>query len=170
MSTLLHQYVQNTLSLPVHLIQFPDRKDPDTGKALDLYLQGKLKEDPAYAHVLFSDNRWAKRSMIVDSLNSHTNIICDRYAFSGVAYSACKHFPITSRLPERKEYQVRPPRPPIQTPPSQPLQGDSILSALLEPDTGLPNPDLVIFFFLDPHKALQAFLAIFSSFLSFTAC
>ena len=42
---------------------------------------------PEAVHILFSMNRWEEKNQILDMLNSGTNVICDRYAFSGVAYS-----------------------------------------------------------------------------------
>jgi dTMP kinase len=41
-------------------------------------------------HLLFSANRWEESELIVDTLNQGINIICDRYAYSGVAYSNAK--------------------------------------------------------------------------------
>merc|ERR1719178_614189 len=41
-------------------------------------------------HQLFSANRWESVASIVETLNAGTSIVCDRYAFSGVAYSAAK--------------------------------------------------------------------------------
>ena len=42
------------------------------------------------AHLLFAMNRWAERQEIVDTLESGTNIVCDRYAYSGISYSVAK--------------------------------------------------------------------------------
>merc|ERR1712060_523677 len=41
-------------------------------------------------HQLFSANRWESVGKIVDDLTAGTSVVCDRYAFSGVAYSAAK--------------------------------------------------------------------------------
>merc|ERR1712039_671698 len=41
-------------------------------------------------HKLFSANRWETAASIVEDLNRGVSIVCDRYAFSGVAYSASK--------------------------------------------------------------------------------
>ena len=41
-------------------------------------------------HLLFSMNRWEEKKKILDMLNSGTHIVCDRYAYSGVAYSIAK--------------------------------------------------------------------------------
>jgi len=41
-------------------------------------------------HTLFSFNRWECIPEMIEALKNGTNLICDRYAFSGVAYSAAK--------------------------------------------------------------------------------
>lgn len=51
--------------------------------------QGKALEDEA-VHLLFSMNRWEAKRDILDSLSSGETIICDWYAYSGVAYSSAK--------------------------------------------------------------------------------
>ena len=41
-------------------------------------------------HLLFSMNRWEMKKQLTDILASGTNVVCDRYAYSGVAYSVAK--------------------------------------------------------------------------------
>lgn len=41
-------------------------------------------------HLLFSANRWEKVSFIETVLKNGKNIVCDRYWYSGVAYSVAK--------------------------------------------------------------------------------
>ena len=41
-------------------------------------------------HLLFSMNRWEMRTKIIDLLKVGTNVVSDRYAYSGAAYSAAK--------------------------------------------------------------------------------
>ena len=41
-------------------------------------------------HLLFSANRWENMSKISKVLESGTSIVCDRYWYSGVAYSMAK--------------------------------------------------------------------------------
>merc|ERR1719502_726706 len=41
-------------------------------------------------HQLFSANRWESMESIIETLNNGESVVCDRYAFSGVAYSAAK--------------------------------------------------------------------------------
>ena len=44
-------------------------------------------------HLLFSMNRWETKTQIIDKLKQGTTIVCDRYAYSGVAYSSAKGLP-----------------------------------------------------------------------------
>ena len=41
-------------------------------------------------HLLFSANRWELEKRIVSSLEAGTHVLVDRYAYSGVAFSAAK--------------------------------------------------------------------------------
>lgn len=74
---------------PVKWMCFPDRYTP-VGTLIDLYLRRKIEIPDEAIHRLFSANRWETATSIVQHLNEGTTIICDRYAFSGVAYSAAK--------------------------------------------------------------------------------
>jgi len=78
-------------SIPAEKMHFPDRTT-FTGKHIDEYLQMKAEEekDDHYIHLLFSANRWETVSKIKKTLESGVTIVCDRYAFSGVAFSSAK--------------------------------------------------------------------------------
>ena len=41
-------------------------------------------------HLLFSMNRWEMNRKLTELLDRGTNVVCDRYAYSGVAYSMAK--------------------------------------------------------------------------------
>jgi dTMP kinase len=41
-------------------------------------------------HLLYSANRWEKKSNMLETLNSGVNIILDRYYHSGIAYTMAK--------------------------------------------------------------------------------
>lgn len=69
--------------------RFPDRTT-STGKLIDAYLQSKADMDDHVLHLLFSANRWEKADHIRRALADGETVIVDRYAFSGVAYSAAK--------------------------------------------------------------------------------
>ncbi|RPD64038.1 thymidylate kinase [Lentinus tigrinus ALCF2SS1-7] len=76
----------------VRLIKFPDRTTP-IGKLIDSYLQSQSEMDDRSIHLLFSANRWELAKSIEESLEAGTIVICDRYAFSGIAFSAAKNAP-----------------------------------------------------------------------------
>ena len=40
--------------------------------------------------MLFAKNRWEVRDTLVNDLLTGTTLVCDRYAFSGVAYTSAK--------------------------------------------------------------------------------
>jgi len=74
---------------PVKWMCFPNRATP-TGMLIDMYLRRMIELPDETIHLLFSANRWESAISIVETLNSGTSIVCDRYAFSGVAYTAAK--------------------------------------------------------------------------------
>ncbi|CAG5136845.1 unnamed protein product [Candidula unifasciata] len=73
----------------VLLMRFPDRTTP-IGQMIDSYLQQTVELDDHVVHLLFSSNRWEAMRKMTELLQSGTTIIVDRYAYSGVAYSAAK--------------------------------------------------------------------------------
>ncbi len=69
---------------------FVDRES-ESGKMLNQYLQNRdFKFSDEAIHLLFAVNRWEMKEQILKDLKEGTTLICDRYAFSGVAYSAAK--------------------------------------------------------------------------------
>ncbi|KAH8116252.1 thymidylate kinase [Phellopilus nigrolimitatus] len=79
-------------NVPAKLMKFPDRTTP-IGKMIDAYLRSESDVDDRAIHLLFSANRWELATSIERALAEGTTIICDRYAFSGVAFSASKGLP-----------------------------------------------------------------------------
>ncbi|XP_055702788.1 uncharacterized protein LOC129801591 [Phlebotomus papatasi] len=71
------------------LMKFPDR-DTECGKLIDEYLRQKKPLTDEGIHLLFSTNRWEAKEFIEETLKRGTTIICDRYSYSGVAFSAAK--------------------------------------------------------------------------------
>ncbi|KGB77659.1 thymidylate kinase [Cryptococcus deuterogattii 99/473] len=71
------------------LQKFPDRTT-QIGKMIDAYLQSKTEIDDHAIHLLFSANRWECSAAIRRDLASGITVIADRYAFSGIAFSAAK--------------------------------------------------------------------------------
>ncbi|KAM3710629.1 hypothetical protein ACJW31_01G044700 [Castanea mollissima] len=54
------------------------------------YLSNKSQLDDHTIHLLFSANRWEKRSLMETKLKTGTTLIVDRYSYSGVAFSSAK--------------------------------------------------------------------------------
>ncbi|KAF8877916.1 thymidylate kinase [Infundibulicybe gibba] len=78
---------------PTKLFKFPDRTTR-IGKEIDAYLHSTSELDDHVIHLLFSANRWELASTIDALLLRGTAVVCDRYAFSGIAFSASKGLPL----------------------------------------------------------------------------
>lgn len=74
-----------SLKKPPILVNYPDRSTK-IGELIDCYLKKKVIFNVQTSHLLFSANRWEKDESIKRMLKNH-NVICDRYIYSGVAYS-----------------------------------------------------------------------------------
>jgi len=85
---LLLSYFQS-LSQPCELIKFPDRTTT-LGKMINNYLQGTQDLSDQAIHLLFSANRWEKIDGMKRKLEAGIDLIVDRYAYSGVAFTAAK--------------------------------------------------------------------------------
>lgn len=72
-----------------HLCSFPNRETP-IGRIIDDYLNHKIDLEPHAAHLLFSANRWEEINNITSLLERGIDVICDRYIYSGLAYSICR--------------------------------------------------------------------------------
>jgi len=70
-------------------MSFPDRTTP-IGQFINDYLSGRLEVNNQTLHLLFSANRWENYKKIEGTLLSGISIVCDRYWYSGVAYSMAK--------------------------------------------------------------------------------
>ncbi|CAM9375562.1 unnamed protein product [Ectocarpus fasciculatus] len=70
-------------------MRFPDRTTP-IGHMINGFLQNTTDIDDRCVHLLFSANRWEAESKIRELLKAGTTVVCDRYAYSGVAFSASK--------------------------------------------------------------------------------
>ncbi|KAF9779208.1 thymidylate kinase-domain-containing protein [Thelephora terrestris] len=120
-------------SKSVQLLKFPDRSTP-IGQLIDSYLRSRSDMDDHTIHLLFSANRWEISSKIKSLLESGTTIICDRYAFSGIAFSASKALIEESSPPS-----------------SSPLTYEWCRA----PDVSLPAPDLTLFLDISPEQAAR---------------
>ena len=74
------------LNLKTIIQTFPD-KSTLIGNVINSYLQGNIKLSPQESHLLYSINRHEKKNFMEEKLYNNYNIICDRYIFSGIAYS-----------------------------------------------------------------------------------
>ncbi|KAL8760473.1 MAG: hypothetical protein Q9184_003353 [Pyrenodesmia sp. 2 TL-2023] len=93
------------------------------GKSIDSYLKGDTQQEDHVIHLLFSANRWEAASQIREDIANGITIVIDRYYYSGAIYSAAKN------------------------------KSDLSLEWAMQPDIGLPRPDLCIFLDLSPSDA-----------------
>uniref|UniRef100_M1A6I8 Thymidylate kinase n=1 Tax=Solanum tuberosum TaxID=4113 RepID=M1A6I8_SOLTU len=110
--------------------RFPDR-NTGVGQMISSYLANKSQLDDHAIHLLFSANRWEKRSdsisenmqsLMEEKLKSGTTLIVDRYSYSGVAFSSSKGLDI---------------------------------EWCKAPEIGLLAPDLVVYLDISPEKAAE---------------
>ena len=78
-----------TLYRPAVMRRFPDRTT-NIGTIINSYLGCKKELEDHVVHLLFSANRWELQKEILETLESGTSVCIDRYAYSGVAFSAAK--------------------------------------------------------------------------------
>eukprot|EP00088_Acartia_fossae_P071829 TRINITY_DN9955_c0_g1_i1.p1 TRINITY_DN9955_c0_g1~~TRINITY_DN9955_c0_g1_i1.p1 ORF type:complete len:219 (+),score=36.28 TRINITY_DN9955_c0_g1_i1:88-744(+) len=71
------------------MMRFPER-DTGIGGLINQYLSCSKDLDDHVIHLLFSANRWELVKDIRRDLEAGITVIIDRYAFSGVAFSAAK--------------------------------------------------------------------------------
>lgn len=71
------------------LWRFPERSTA-IGKVINDYIQRKCELSDESVHLLFSANRWELTPLMKEKLSNGITLVIDRYAFSGVAYTAAK--------------------------------------------------------------------------------
>ncbi|KAF5362046.1 hypothetical protein D9756_002727 [Leucocoprinus leucothites] len=128
-TSLLHSHLES-LKISTKLLKFPDRTTA-IGKMIDSYLRSQSELDDHAIHLLFSANRWELAPTITSLLTSGTLVLCDRYAFSGIAFSAAKPS-LRATFPS--------------------TENDALLWCRA-PDISLPAPDLTIFLDITPDQA-----------------
>ena len=79
----------NAKNMQSELWRYPDRTT-SIGGLINSYLCKQIELDDHAVHLLFSANRWETVDSMKAKLNSGVNLIVDRYAYSGVAYTAAK--------------------------------------------------------------------------------
>ncbi|EME43682.1 hypothetical protein DOTSEDRAFT_72887 [Dothistroma septosporum NZE10] len=60
---------------------------------INSYLQGASQQEDHAIHLLFSANRWEAAEKIKQLITSGTDVVIDRYYYSGCVYSAAKRNP-----------------------------------------------------------------------------
>lgn len=123
------------------IMRFPDRTT-STGLLINNYLQqttttasdgvGEELNDHTI-HLLFSANRWENSNKLKQFLVNGTTVICDRYAYSWVAFSSAKVV----------EQQDQDPQPVLD------------IEWCKAPDHGLPAPDCILFLDISQEDAEQ---------------
>eukprot|EP00889_Picochlorum_renovo_P007463 jgi/Picre1/34493/NNA_001961.t1 len=113
-----------SLGRPAELWRFPDRSTT-IGGMINSYLSNTTDVDDGCIHLLFSANRWEKRDLMLEKLSQGVTLVVDRYAFSGVAFTAAKGRDMLNR------------------------------EWCMAPDTGLVAPDAVFFLELSPEAAAE---------------
>lgn len=71
------------------LIHFPERSSA-IGQVINSYLTNAQDLPDEVIHLMFSANRWEHIKSIREELLAGTTLICDRYAYSGAAYTVAK--------------------------------------------------------------------------------
>ncbi|CAD7702573.1 unnamed protein product, partial [Ostreobium quekettii] len=71
---------------------FPDRST-GVGQLIDSYLAGAQNSEDDVIHLLFAANRLEKRQELIVKLQGGTTLVCDRYAYSGAAFTLAKGSP-----------------------------------------------------------------------------
>lgn len=106
------------------LTSSPDRTTP-TGQIINQYLSSSATLPDQSIHLLFTANRWEAAPNIAALLAQGVTVVCDRYYYSGMVYSAAKGNPSLG------------------------------LGWARAPEAGLPRPDAVVFLDLDEGKARE---------------
>jgi dTMP kinase len=96
--TKLVNYLNSVGKATVYM-RFPNR-DSKTGQKINDYLNNKLNLDDKAIHELFSENRWEQEDTILRLLKNNVNIVCDRWWFSGTAYTMSKLIDSLSQVNE----------------------------------------------------------------------
>eukprot|EP00126_Sphaerothecum_destruens_P004830 Sdes_comp18407_c0_seq1m8250 len=123
----------NSIQSPTKYMRFPNR-ETHVGKMIDSYLKNTTQMSDEAIHLLFSANRWEAVPEILEALSQGQNLVIDRYAYSGVCFTAAKRF-------------------------MKPKGGSegaiSDLEWIKSCDKYLPKPDLVLFLDLPSSQAAE---------------
>ena len=89
--SILQNHFHDNNNDDIENMRFPNRTST-IGKMINSYLESATEMDDRTIHLLFSANRWESSSSIENVLNSGKTILCDRYAYSGAAFTAAKGY------------------------------------------------------------------------------
>ena len=120
-----------SLSIAAIAMRFPERST-SVGQLIDSYLRSGKEVDDRAVHLLFSANRWEASGGLAQHLANGNTVVCDRYAYSGVAFSSAK---------TKEDRQC------------DGLADDLSVDWCMAPDKGLPAPDAVIFLDLSQEES-----------------
>ncbi|KAL8648569.1 MAG: hypothetical protein Q9210_004912 [Variospora velana] len=98
-------------------------RNTSIGQSISSYLKGDSQQEDHVIHLLFSANRWEAAAQIRDTVANGITLLIDRYYYSGIVYSAAKN------------------------------KRDLSLDWAIQPDIGLPKPDMCIFLDISPSNA-----------------
>ncbi|XP_057303228.1 uncharacterized protein LOC130640724 [Hydractinia symbiolongicarpus] len=84
----LVDYLQNN-GQQAELWRFPERSTA-IGQVINSYIAKETELHDRAVHLLFSANRWELVPLINEKLKNGVTLIVDRYAYSGVAFTAAK--------------------------------------------------------------------------------
>lgn len=105
-------------------------------------------------HLLFSANRWECVPNIIKLLKQGTNVVLDRYVYSGIAYSYAANGLISKEMAElRKNNHANVGGKAFVSGSEKKLEGDDVPDWLYTSDLNLPAPDMVLFLTIDPENA-----------------
>jgi len=128
-----------SISVAAVAMRFPDRTT-SVGQLINGYLTSGQDLDDRAVHLLFSANRWEAAPKLAQELADGNTVVCDRYAYSGVAFSSAK----TSE--DRHGHG--------QSSSGSGSGGEDLsIDWCKAPDMGLPAPDTVIFLDLSQEES-----------------
>ncbi|OQS06681.1 thymidylate kinase [Thraustotheca clavata] len=95
------------------------------GSTINAYLSNACDMNDRAIHLLFSANRWEAADKLREHLLQGKHVVLDRYSYSGVAFTAAKNKPGLT------------------------------LEWCMQPEVGLPKPDVVIFLDITTEDAAK---------------
>lgn len=144
------------------LLRFPDRSTV-LGRVINSYLTNKTDLDARAAHLLFSANRWELEPLIRSKIESGVTLVVDRYAFSGICFTAAKVCGggsssnskvaplecVNSKVEQESARALECINSKVEE------EESAVLEWCKNSDRGLPRPDLVLFLDLETSAAAK---------------